>query len=132
MNKLTRNNKMKNYLLFIGILLMHIIPTNAQNAVIRNDTATYNDRAYTVGDTITLGYGSQANKNFAFIMMGSVLNTEDLDKGFANYEAVIEKLYLQGKTVFVRAKVIDPIVNIIGGNKLFINLQAAIDNKEIK
>ena len=89
--------------------------------------------AYAVGDTINLGYGSQANKNFAFIQIGSMMTgVTDLDKGWSKAEAIIDKIYKKGKTVFFRAKLIDKTVNAIGGNKLFIDLEGAIDNKELK
>jgi hypothetical protein len=118
-------------LLIFGMTLL--LEVNAQRATFQNDTAKYNGKTFIVSDTLTLGYGSKANRDFAFITQGSVLSSfTDLDKKWAKSYAVIDKIYKgAGQSIMIRAKLIDKYVNLLGGNKLFINLDAAIDNKEI-
>lgn len=53
----------------------------------------------------------------------------DLQKEYSKNEAVIDKVYKKEKSVFLRAKITDKMVNIMGGNRLFIDLEGAIDNK---
>jgi hypothetical protein len=116
-----------------ALLVLTTFSLKAQKATFVNDTARYSGRTFVVGDTVTLGYGSKGDKNFAFISIGSALTgVTDLDKAWAKNEAVIDKIYIQRKTVFIRAKLTDKTVNALGGNKLFFDLEAALDNKEIK
>lgn len=46
-----------------------------------------------------------------------------LNKNWSKAEAIIDKIYKKGKTVYFRAKIIDKTVNAVGGNKLFIDLE---------
>jgi hypothetical protein len=122
---------MKKNLLLVAFMAMSQIMT-AQRATLVNDTARYMERSFAVGDTLLLGYGSKADKGFGFISMGSAMTgVTDLTKNWSKYEAVIEKVYTRGKTIYLRAKIIDKTVNLVGGNKLFIDLEGAIDNKEL-
>jgi hypothetical protein len=100
-------------------------------AKVENDTAKYDGKTFAVSDTITLGYGSKSDKDFAFIRIGSALEVNDLGKVFSKNDAVIDKIYKSGKRIFMRAKLTNKTVNLIGGNKLFIDLEGAIDNKEL-
>ena len=123
---------MKSIILFAAFLATSLTMM-AQRATSANDTARYMDRSFAVGDTILLGYGSKADKDFAFISMGSIMTgVKDLNKSWSKNEAVIDKVYTMRKTVYLRAKLTDKTVNMVGGNKLFIDLEGAIDNKEIK
>lgn len=115
----------------IACLFLITFTMKAQNATIENGVAKYNDRTFAVNDTITLGYGSQANKDFAFILIGSGISAQELQKNFAKNKAVIERVYRNMGQVWIRAKLTDKTVNLLGGNKLFINIEAAIDNKEL-
>ena len=115
------------------ILLFITSTAYGQKATLSKDAATYQDISYKVGDTVHLGYGSNSNKNFAFIQIGSVMTgVADLDKAWAKADAVINKIYKTQGTIFLRAKLIDKTVNAMGGNRLFINLEGAIDNKELR
>jgi hypothetical protein len=115
------------------ILLTFCFFSKAQRATLENDVASYEGKTYAKKDTITLGYGSKSDKDFAFIQIGSAMGgLTDLLKGWAKHEAVIDKVYKTGKTIYLRAKLIDKGVNALGGNKLFIDLEGAVDNKEIK
>lgn len=104
-----------------------------ERATLVNDTATYLGKTYTIGDTIVLGYGSKSTKDFAFIKFGSgLLGWVDLDKAYAKYEAVIDKLYRQSKNIYMRAKLTDKAQSALNAYKLVIDLEAAVDNKEIR
>jgi len=127
----SKHKIMKTIILTTTMLLFTILTLEAQKATIKNDTAKYNGRNFTLNDTIMLGYGSKSDKSFAFIQIGSALQVRDLNAGWAKNNAVIEKVSIQGNSVILRAKLTDKTVNLIGGNKLFINLEAAIDNKEL-
>ncbi|MBC7588865.1 MAG: hypothetical protein H7178_10970 [Chitinophagaceae bacterium] len=120
-------------MILILIMAVMAISANAQHAKVDNDTAKYENRTYALSDTITLGYGSKPDKSFGFISIGSAFTgVTDLDKGWSKFEAVIDKVYTKGKKVYLRAKLVDKTVNALGGNKLFIDLEGAIDNKELK
>lgn len=118
--------------LLFTILIALPLAALSQKAVIENDTAKYNGRNFHKGDTLTLGYGSKGNKDFAYVSIGGALTgVTDLEKGWAKSQAIIDKVYKTDGTVYVRAKLISSTANLLGGNKLFINIEAAVDNKEL-
>ena len=110
------------------LLMLALFNAKAQRATFKNDTARYNGIAYVVGDTLKLAAGSQPDKSFAFISMGAAQT--ELDKSMANTVAVIEKIYISRKTVYMNAKLIGKAIN--GDSKVLVDLEAAVDNKEIK
>lgn len=112
------------------VLTMLAFTIKAQRAFFKNDTARYNGIAYVVGDTIKLDKGSQPDKSFAYITTG-IASTE-LDKAFAKTEAVIEKIYVQRKTIYFNARLIDKTNTTAAVIKVSVDLEAAVDNKEIK
>jgi len=111
----------------IGFFATHSF---AQSLVtIDNDTLFYKDKKVAVGDTVTFGYGSAANKDFVFILFGNGLaGTTPLPAIFNKLTAVVDKVYKApiGKFIF-RAK---PMKRM-GGMKIFVDLEAAVDNKEL-
>lgn len=114
------------------ILLLVCGSVSAQKATATKDTAYYKDFKYTKGDTLLIGYGSKSNKEFAFIQMGSLMaGLEDLQKHFSKTEAVIDKITVSNKKVTIRAKSTDKTVGALGGNKVFIDIEGAVDNGEI-
>ena len=118
----------------IALLALSAFSVKAQKrASLINDTARYNGISYTTGDTLRLEYGSQPDKSFAFISFASSsTGSTDLDKSRAKSKAVIEKIYVQRKTVYINAKLIDKEITAGSNSKLLIDLEAAVDNKEIK
>jgi hypothetical protein len=115
------------------LLTTTFFSSTAQKASFENDTARYEGRTFVAGDTITLGYGSKSNKDFAFIGIGSAMGgLTDLKSSWSKSEAVIDKIYVQRNKVYLRAKLTDKTVNALGGNKLFIDLEGSIDNKELR
>lgn len=113
-------------ILFFALILFN---ANAQDrATIDGDTARYLGKSYVVGDTIQLGYGSKSNKDFAFIQMGTLMSgVSDMDKGFAKSDVIILSVYKVRKQIYLKAKVPGTM-----GNKAFIDLEGAVDNKEIR
>jgi hypothetical protein len=116
-------------ILFISVMLLSKFGFS-QSATIVNDTAIYNGKHYAVGDTLTTFYGSGANKNFAFISYGNGMSGIDpAASSFSKKTFIIDKVYVFQKKVFVRGKLLDG-VNF--GFKLFIDLEGAVDMKELK
>lgn len=104
-----------------------------QRATLENDTISYLGKKYAAGDTVYLAYGSNPNKSFAFVKQGSGM------AGFTALEAkrskgavLIDKVVKQQGKCTLRGKYLD--VDIAGGgvNKIFIDIEGAIDNKEMK
>jgi hypothetical protein len=103
---------------------------NAQKATISNDTAYYLNHSYYIGDTIQLAYGSGTDKDFAFVLFGGDMQGyKPLKSEHSKNSLVIDKVYTRKGKVTIRAKDIDYNAGI---NKLFIDLEGAIDNKELK
>ncbi len=103
-----------------------------RSATYENGKAIYNGKTYAVGDTIQLGYGSNPNKSFSFVHIGSAIQgMSALNSAWSKYPATIEKVIKNGKTIGLKAKLVNKNVNALGGNKLWIDLEGAIDNKEI-
>ena len=116
------------YRLMLVFALIGSMTANGQKrATVVEDTAFYMGSRYAVGDTVALMYGSNPNKSFAFISIGGAMTgVTDLESGWAKSDIVINKVYQNGKTVYLRGK-----LKGTGPNKVFINLEGAIDNKEL-
>lgn len=119
---------MKNIVLLAFSLLT--INCFAQRPALDKDTLSYIGKRYIVGDTVTLAYGSDPNKKFAFIQIGSaLLGLSALEKGYAKQSLVLDKVYKQGGKFYMRGKLIE---GSMPGYKIFIDVEGAIDNKELK
>lgn len=117
---------------FTILALSSVFTSFAQHPTFVNDTAKYNGKSYVVGDTITLGYGSKPDKSFAFISMGSLMTGASfLGSNCSKEEAIINRINQSGNKVAFRAKFINYPKNPFGGNSLFIDIEGAIDNKEL-
>jgi hypothetical protein len=102
----------------------------AQHASIENDTISYNAHKYHVGDTVHLAYGSAGNKSFEFVQTGSmVLGLRALDKRFSKVDVVVDKVFKQRGKYYLRGKQIE---GHAPGFSIFIDVEGAIDNKEMK
>ncbi|HMH21217.1 MAG TPA: hypothetical protein VK563_05555 [Puia sp.] len=103
----------------------------AQRATISNDTAFYNGKRYAVGDSVNLAYGSDQGKKFAFVKMGGALiGMRHLESRFYKATVKIDKVFTQLGKCYLRGKMVDQ--SLPPGYKVFIELEGAIDNKEIK
>lgn len=87
-------------------------------------------RTYFVGDTIRLAYGSAGDKDFAFVMFGGDMQGyKPLRADHSKNALVIDKVYMRKGKATVRGKDIDYNAGI---NKIFIDLEGAVDNKELQ
>jgi hypothetical protein len=104
----------------------------AQRATFSNDTLKYKDRHFTVGDTVNVAYGSGQDGRFVFLSMGSGIGgTSALESQFSKSQLKIDKIYKNSSGIFVRSKVLNSNVGVLGGNKVFIQIEGALDKKEI-
>lgn len=102
----------------------------SQRATFKNDTLTYKDRKFVVGDTVNLGYGSGENGRFVFVSTGSGIGgTTPAEAANSKSVLVIDKIYKNSSGLWVRAKIIE---GPKGLSKAFINsIEGAVDKKEI-
>lgn len=98
---------------------------------LENDTLYYAAQKFWVGKEVTLSYGSSSTREFAFVIIGSGLGgTSHLESGWAKSIVKIDKVtILQGK-YFARGKLVG--TKGMGPMKVFINIEGAVDNKELK
>ncbi len=117
------------------MLVVAIISISAysQHASISEDTAFYMDHKFVKGDTLTLAYGSGPKKDFIFVSIGSGLSGFDpLPSDWSKSDIYIDKIYKMGKKVYLRGLSVDnKAVNLLGSGKIVIDLEGAIDNKEL-
>ena len=121
--------------LFLTLVITLIIGvTYGQRAKIENDTAYYGAIKYYEGLEVQLLYGSDNKKDFVFVKMGSSMTGfRPVESKWAKYVVKIDKIMKQQGKVIARGVVQDAgSLNAIGGNKVFIDIEGAIDNKEIK
>lgn len=118
---------MKKYLVITLLFLW--TNSDAQSKIVE-DTLFYSDRKFVVGDTLQLWYGSAANKDFAFVYIGSGLSGVNLAPAAWSKSMVkIDKVYKTQGKYYARGKVLDAALL---GSKLFIDIEGAVDNKELK
>lgn len=113
-------------------MLLMSIGCFAQRATLVNDTANYMGKKYAVGDTVYLFYGSNTDKSFAFVKQGSgMAGFTKLESKRSKGGVLIDKIIKQQGKITLRGKYLD--VDISGGgiNKMFIDLEGAVDNKEL-
>ncbi|MDQ6757131.1 MAG: hypothetical protein M3004_09360 [Bacteroidota bacterium] len=129
---------MKKISLFIFILFS--FNAIAQKATLADNVAMYLGKQYKVGDIVHLGYGSGNNKQFSFINYGKSISGISLpglyhhaDENWSKADVEIEKVYKTSGVIWLKCKPIDKgsAIGSILGNKIFINIEGAVDNKEI-
>ena len=122
---------MKN--LIIMMVLFTTTSIFAQKPKFDNDTITYSKSKIFVGDTLHLGYGSSNNKDFAFIYIGSgFVGLQALNRSFNKQAVLIDKVYETRGKFYARGIMFETDANLLGSGKLFIDIEGAIDNKEVK
>ena len=105
----------------------------AQKPKFENDTITYSKSKIFVGDTLHLGYGSSNNKDFAFIYIGSgLVGLQALNRSFNKQAVLIDKVYETRGKFYARGIMFETDANMLGSGKVFIDIEGAIDNKEVK
>jgi hypothetical protein len=122
------------YLIPIALLIFLAEESYAQSrAVFKSDTARYAGRVFYSGGSVDLWYGSSNDKSFAFVFMGSGwTGLYPLRATYGKHRVLLDKVYeMQGK-VYARGVLVDaPEVRAMGGNKIFIDIEGAVDNKEL-
>ncbi len=102
----------------------------AQRAMLKNDTLYYGDYKLHEGQKIQLTYGSAPDKSFVFIFFGSGFSgLSKVSANAAKLEAINDKLVKRGQQHWVRARIIG---GAMLGNRLWINVEPALDNNEIQ
>lgn len=107
---------------------------SAQRTTLENDTAKYKEQVYYVGKVVNLAYGSNNDKSFAFVSIGSGLGGgSKLQSNWSKYPVMIDKIYkVSGKVYFRGIALNEKGNNAIPLNKLFVDITGAIDLKELE
>lgn len=125
---------MKQIILFVFLAAAINLTANAQRAkFLPGDTVEYLGNKYYAGKEVTLGYGSAADKSFVFIYLGSGLGGyTKVQAGWAKEVIVISKVQqARGKCSAVGTFKENKQVHAMG-SKLLIDIEGAIDNKELQ
>jgi hypothetical protein len=95
-------------------------------AVVKGDTIYYAGIKFYKGKVITLGYGSKADKGFAFIWQGSGFAVgPNAPASYSKTEAEVNKFQKGAGKNYIKAKVVGM------GSAITIDLEGAVDNKEV-
>lgn len=129
---------MKNFIVFL--LCMLSLTALGQDASLNESSVTYRGKTYHEGDIIHLGYGSSGDKEFSFIHYGKSVAGVNLpgiyrnaNANWSKAEVEILKLYTEKGVIWAKCKPINrgSTLGSMIGNKIFINIEGAVDNKEI-
>lgn len=122
---------MKKLFLLLSTSLACAVVFAQETPKLENDTLYYANQKYYVGEEIKLSYGSSSTKAFAFVQIGTALSgLTPLEASRAKSAIKIDKIYKQAGKYYIRGKLID--AGAMMGNKIFIDVEGAVDNKEIK
>lgn len=120
--------------MLLSVLLFTMSIGFSQTIKFEQDTISYGEYKVFAGKDVQLGYGSSPKKEFIFISIGSVLTgVTPLQSTWSKRVVKIDKVYKQSGKFYARGILLDaPGLRLVGGNKIFIEVEGAIDNKEIK
>jgi hypothetical protein len=106
----------------------------SQTLKFEKDTISYGSYKVFVGKEVQLFYGSSPKKEFIFVSIGSALaGVTPLESVWSKRMVKIDKVYKTMGKVYARGIILDaPGLRALGGNKVFIDVEGAIDNKELK
>jgi hypothetical protein len=127
---------MKSFIITIIFVTTVNFFVTAQSVKISNDTVTYGNSKFYPSKQVQILYGSQSNKGFAFVFVGTGFSTDEnnittplfrsLSKGVVTIKRTFKlngKWYAQGLMNDIAQMATNPIT---------IDVEGAIDNKEIK
>ena len=122
-------SRMKRIILFLLISTSAI----AQKAVLDGDSIRYKDKVYYVDQVVQLGNGSKSDKGFAFVSVTSFLYGDGpLKADLSNYKVKLDKLVMKFGKPYLRGYLIDENeLPVAKGNKIFINIEEALNSKEM-
>lgn len=124
----------------VVICLLYSLHTDAQKAKFNENSVTYAGKTYKVGNIIHLGYGSGTNKEFVFVSYGKSVGGFNLpglykhaNVDWSKADVSIIELYTKNGVVWAKCTPKDHGTSIgsVIGNKIYINIEGAADNKEI-
>ncbi|MEX8546616.1 MAG: hypothetical protein V5804_03360, partial [Mucilaginibacter sp.] len=123
---------MKKIILLLTLITGTTFTALAQTAKLEKDTVFYNNSKIYPKKEVQLLYGSNPNKDFAFIFIGNGWTTgiQPLSANQSKGVVSVTKVYkMQGKCYAMGT-----LQNTIGlqAKRIIINIEAAIDNKEIR
>lgn len=115
--------------ILLAISLFFAATASAQVAQV-GDTLKYNGKSYAAGDTVMMMYGSKADKSFAFIVHGGgMMGMDPMGASFSKQKVILDKVFKKANKYYLRGKLTE---NNTVGFKIFIDLEGAIDNKELR
>ena len=107
-----------------------IVKSQNNRITVSNDSVFYSGKCYVKGDTLTLKYGSNCDRSFSFVFVGLGVNScAELSKYSYKTKAVIDKIIVEERAVYLRARAVGEETRMY---KLFVNVEAAVDNNEIE
>lgn len=116
-------------LMVLVTMTFHLV--HAQTGKLVNDTVYYGHTAIYINKKVQLLYGSNTNKNFIFIYNGNNwTGVFPLDANSAKSMVTITKIYMTRGKYFAMGVLDDPAAH--QSKRVTINIEAAIDNKELK
>lgn len=120
--------------MLLSVLLFTMSIGFSQTIKFEQDTISYGEYKVFAGKDVQLFYGSSPKKEFIFISIGSVLTgVTPLQSTWSKRVVKIDKVYKQSGKFYARGILLDsPGLRLVGGNKIFIEVEGAIDNKEVK
>ena len=118
----------------LSVLLFTAVIGFSQTIKFEQDTIWYGEYKVFVGKEVQLFYGSSPKKEFIFVSIGSALSgVTPLQSVWSKRIVKIDKVYKQSGKFYARGILLDaPGLRLVGGNKIFIEVEGAIDNKEVK
>lgn len=123
---------MTRYVLLLIICLATAIHCHSQSrAELKSDTAYYQGQKIFNGKKLNLSYGSGQNKDFVFVQfltIGGGFN--HVAAKWSKYELVVTDLLNQKGKILIKGKFTEKGLGLMG-QKLIIDVEGAIDNKEI-
>ena len=130
---------MNRYIFFICFFFS--LQGAAQKAEFNDNSVSYLGKTYRVGDIVNLGYGSANNKDFSFVHYGKVVGGVTIPGlyhrakvNWSKADVEIERIDKKSNVVWLRCKPLETGTSVgsLLASKIFINLEGAVDNNEIK
>lgn len=113
---------------FILLFTFSGICSFAQRPVLENETITYSQSTFFNGSSIKLASGTREDSTFAYVLMGKA----HLPAYWKNLTIRVEEVYKKGGKYYAKGDLYNGKKMIgLAGNKVVVDVERAIDNKEI-
>ncbi len=105
----------------------------AQRPVLENGIIQYSQSKFFNGSNITLTRGTKEDSAFAFVYIGSASTAKSsLPANWKNLTVHVEDVYKKGGKYYAKGDLYNGKRMIgLAGNKVIVDIERAIDNKEI-